>query len=284
MSGIDKLRDEQLELRVRERELLEQEQEIKVELSANRQRQAQVKSLLVTDSRTSMRLKSVSTHAGARRTLARMGAFTMSEVEAELGWDRTRVKKLLDVMLCEKPPVLKHDGRVMHRPFFRYIGPEPVGDDDPVVDRDLEAIEALREWLVTRDASGINRTFTPAQVANAIDVPRATALRACRSLVDAGMLVDEGPTSDMPIFAMAGVDVTIDEVAPVQAEKPSSQIPQIQELLTAAYEAMCDVSESNGHFSVETLDGRTILIPKKPSGREQTLQVKGRLRRAGVKV
>lgn len=282
MSHIDTLRERLVELRVDERELVEQLDAIQAKLTANRDEQTRTKHLLVTDAKTSLRLQSVTSKESARGTIARLGGFTMSEAIAELGWERPRVKKLLDAMMCEKPPTVVQDGKVGTRPFFRYAGP-PIEQADPVAERERAALEAIREWVI-----GQSTTFTPAECAAACDTTRVTALRALRSLQELGAVVDEGPTQDMPIFRVWTDEIPDVAINPpaltvVEAE-PLSKIPQINELLVAAQNAGCEIVPANGHFAIEALDGTRVIIDAKPKGRTRLLADKAKLRKLGVPV
>lgn len=282
MSRIDDMRNRQLELRVRERELIEAIEQANAELQANRAEQERIKQQIITDAQTSMRLKSVSSPQAARAVIARLGGFTMSEAVAELGWERAKVKKLLDAMLCEKPPAVVPEGKVGKRPFFRYVGPE-IEAEDPAAEREAAALEAVRDWAI--DQQGV---FSPGQCAAAVDLPRATVMRALRALTDAGMLVDEGPTVDKPLFRLASTqapDVALDrpELSVVSESEPLSKIPAIQKMLEAAQQAGAKIDSSNGHFTIETLDGRRVHIRSKPN-RQTLLEDRAKLRRVGITV
>lgn len=280
MSRIDDLRERQLELRVRERELVRQIEDATAELEANRSEQARVKHLLVTDAQTSLRLTSVSSPKTARATIAKLGGFTMSEAIAELGWDRPKVKKLLDAMLCEKPPAVVQDGKVGTKPFYRYVGPA-ITAEDPLEQRERAAVDAVREWVL-----GQTSTFTPGQGAHGVDLPRATVLRALRKLADVGLLADESPSQDMPLFRLASTqapDVAIPDLAVVEQVKVRSEIPAIQKLLEAAETAGCHIEAANGHFAIEAMDGRRVIIRSKPN-RQSLLEDRAKLRRIGITV
>lgn len=279
MSRTDSLREQVLELRIRERELTEQKTAIDSELETNRAEQARLKALLISEAKTTMRL--VTAKESARGTLARLEVFTLSEAIAELGWDKPRVKKLIDAMMCEKPPAVTPDGKLGTKPVYKYTGP-PIELTDPIEEREAAALEAVRDWIVTQTT-----VFTPGEAAAAIGLPRATTLRALRALQQTGALVDEGPTLDMPMFRRTDVeapDVAIDRPALEAVEdKEFSKIPQVQELLAAADRAGCAIEASNGHFAIEALDGRRVIVDAVPN-RKSLLEGKARLRRIGVNV
>lgn len=273
------LRDRMIELRARERELEDLAAATSAELAHNRAEQERTKRLLITDAQAGMRLKSVSTKETARATVARMGTFTFGELQSELGWEKARVKKLMDAMACEKPPAVVPDGRAMGKALFRYTGPA-IAEPDPLDQRDRAALEAISDWVRKQTT-----TFTPGEAAAACETTRTSALRALRALQSAGALVDESPTTDHPVFRREDVDVPDVALAPLpKVAEVLSKVPQINELLVAARDAGCEVTSSNGHHAVEFLDGRRVLIPAKPQGRAQMMNDKARLRRMGVNV
>lgn len=271
-----------VDLRARAKEIERLRLELDAELQDNVTEQERVQKLLVDNAKVSMRLKSVQSKETARGTLARLGLFTMSEATAELGWDAPRVRKLIEAMACEKPPAMKTAGKLGTKPMWEYVGPPIDEIADTAAEKEAAALEAVQEWVTTQ-----NTTFSPAICATAIDLPRATTLRALRALQGVGAVVDEGPTLDMPIFRRTGLelDVAIDRprVAPVVEQKVWSKIPHVQELCVAADNAGCSVDQSNGHLSIETLDGRRVHIEATPN-RRQLLEDKARLRRIGVNV
>lgn len=283
---IDDLRDRLFGLRVRERELRERQAEIERELGENLPEQERLRQLLVTDAQTSLRLKSTASKESARGTIARIGSaggFTLGEAATELGWEKPRVKKLLDAMACEVPPTIVSAGHYRRAPMFKYTGP-PISEADPMAERQAAATEKVRDWILTQ-----NTTFTPAECAAACDITRTDALRALRALQTLDVVGDEGPTQDMPLFVRTGVDapdIAVDRpaIAAAPTSEPLSKIPVIQALIDACDRAHAEVYASNGHFSVETLDGRRAIIPGKPGSRNEMLQAKARLRRIGIQV
>jgi hypothetical protein len=277
VSTKERLRDRMIDLRATERELQRAIDETKAVLEANRAEQEQVKHLLTTAAETSLRLPVDGTRAG-RRVLAGLGTFTMSNAKGVLGWKQADVKKLIELLEIEKPPAIERLGAFEGQRMFRYIGP-PV-EDDPVADAESVGQDRVREWALAQKMK-----FTPGEAARACDTSRTTALRMLRHMQTAGALVDEGPTQDMPIFGVAGKDGKVIEpprLTVVESEpRVSSPIPQIQEMLTAAYAAGLDVGESHNHFTIESPDSR-VLVSKKFQGRQQLMEDRARVRRLGA--
>lgn len=277
--SVEEQRTEMLELRVAERELVAQIEEMTAKLQANRARQARLKAILVTRAKASIGLQSVSSEAAARAAIAKMSTFTRSEAAAELGWPQAKTTKFLKKLIAGQ--ILEQIGKIGADPRFHYTG--PVIEHDPEAERKAQreaaALVAVRDWALEH-----RLPFTPSQAAAGADVPRPTALRALRVLQEAGVLADEGPTEDMPLFVIAGSQpVALPEVT-VDIQRVSSKIPAIQELLDAAYAASCDVAGANGHFAVTSMDGERVIIDAQPKGRERLLADKAKLRRIGVNV
>lgn len=277
----ERLRTEVLELRVRERELVADLEELGAELEANRDRQGQLKALLVNAGKADLRLQSVGSDISAQAAMARMGAFTKSEAIAELGWESRKTTALIKRLVAGK--VLEPIGRIGTDPRFRYVGPI-VEEPDPEVEaqkqRDQAAFDALQQWALSQTIP-----FTPSQAAAGADVPRPTALRILRVLQESGALTDEGPTDDMPLFAVAGsAPVSTPPPQKIEVQRVTSKIPAISEMIEAAYAASCDVSEANGHLAVTAMDGQRAIIDSVPKGRSGVLRDKAKLRRIGVNV
>lgn len=276
------LRDRLLALRHRARELEEAMTAATKELDENLAEQKRVKHLLVTDVKTNAPLPTTGAQAG-RRVLSQLGTFTLPLAQSRLGWKRSEVKVLVDAMECEVPPSLERLGKFEGQQMFRYTGP-PIASD-PETDRAEAEYESLKAWALSRTT-----TFTPAQAAAACDTSRAAALRALRQLQEAGSLTDRGPTQDMPLFVVTGIDVPDPGRPPtltiVESEEPRefSKIPQIQELLAAADAAGLTVTSTDRHHAVEALDGDRVVFDVKPQGREAMLALRGRIRRMGAKL
>lgn len=278
------LRDRLLALRHRERELEETARATAAELEDNRAEQGRVKHLLTTDTKTAVRLPTSGPRAG-RRVLAQLGVFTLPLAQTRLGWSRKELKTLIDAMECESPPALERLERFEGKQMFRYVG--PTIDSDPEVDRAEAEYESLKAWALSQTT-----TFTPAQGAAACDTSKTAALRAFRQLQEGGALVDRGPTQDMPLFAVTGVDVPDPAQPPIAVVKEDngdeppefSKIPQIQELLAAAHIAGLQVTTTGRHHAVEALDGQRVVFDIKPQGREAMLALRGKIRRMGVKL
>lgn len=275
------LRDRMLDLRAAHREMTETVKDLTARLAENEVEQARVKAMLHAEAKSEIGGVASST-LSARNTIAQMGTFTMSEAIANLGWDRPRVKKLLDAMMCEKPPVVISAGRAFGQAVFKYAG-EPVQQLDPVAEREAAALEKVREWAIAQTSA-----FTPGEAAAACGMPRASALRALRALQQTGAIDDEGPTQDMPIFRVHGVEIpevtiTAPALSIVDAEQ-LSKVPEINTILVAAREAGCDITSSNGHHAIEFLDGERVIIPAKPRGAQRMREDKAKLRSRGVNV
>lgn len=274
------LRDRMLDLRAAHREMTEQVKDLTARLAENETEQARVKAMLQAEAKSEIGGVATST-LSARNTIAQMGTFTMSEAIAKLGWERPRVKKLLDAMMCEKPPAVVPAGRAFGQAVFKYAG-EPVQQLDPVAEREAAALEKVREWAIAQTSA-----FTPGEAAAACGMPRASALRALRALQQTGAIDDEGPTQDMPIFRVHGVEIPDVVIAPaltlVDAEQ-LSKVPEINAILVAARDAGCDVTSSNGHHAIEFLDGDRVIIPAKPRGAQRMREDKAKLRSRGVNV
>lgn len=275
------LRDRLLALRHRERELEETASATAAELKENHAEQERVKHLLVSDVKTNVRVPTTGPRAG-RRVLSQLGTFTMPLAQRRLGWSRAELKTLMDAMECEMPPSLERLGKFESQQMFRYIGP-PISSD-PEVERAEAEYESLKAWALSQTS-----TFTPAQGAAACDTSKSAALRAFRQLQDGGSLTDRGPTTDMPIFAVTGVDVPDPAQPPavtvVADAEPTvfSKIPQIQELLAAADAAGLQITTTDRHHAVESLDDR-VVFDVKPQSREKMLALRGKIRRMGAKL
>jgi hypothetical protein len=273
-------RTELLELRVAERELVAQIEKATATLQANRARQARLKALLVSSAKTSIGLQSVSTEGAARAAIAKMGTFTRSEAMAELGWPQAKTTRFLKKLIGGQ--ILEPKGKIGGEPRYHYTGPQV--EYDPEAERkaarEAAALVAVRDWALSHKLP-----FTPSQAAAGADVPRPTALRQLRALQAAGVLDDQGPTEDMPLFVVAGSEpVALPEAKPVEVHRVTSKIPATQELLDAAYAANCDVAGGNGHIAITSLDGDRVIIAATPQGRERLLADKAKLRRIGVDV
>lgn len=275
----DELRDKAVELRVRERELVAQLETLTIELTHNRAEQERVKAMLLTDAKTAMRLQSVTSPRTARAILAQLSEFTEQEACTELGWKPAQFRKLRDLMACEKPPALVDGGRALGHKMYRYEG--PAIEIDPEAERLAVELETVRAWAVTQTTA-----FTPGQAAAATSVARSSARNALTQLEAMGVLVNEGPTPDMPMFSVAGVkapDVVAASQDTAALTRCSSKIPAIQALLDAAYDAGADVTESDEHFAIEVADRGRVVTSKKMI-RGEFMQDKARLRRMGLKV
>lgn len=277
----DPLRDQVVALRQREREIRDELAALTSELEHNETEQRRLKHLLVTDTQTHVRLPT-STPRSARRVLYEMGSFTISFAAKRLGWTEKQLKELVKIMECEKPPALERTGKYGGQVVFAYTG--PAIDDDPSAERAAAQYEALRQWALMQTT-----TFTPAQGAAVCETKKSVALQAFRLMQEAGTLEDRGPTQDMPIFAVVGLDAP--ELLPpkltvVQDDEPKvwSKIPQVQELLEACDKGDLAISETDKHWAVENLDGTRVVFDKKPQNREAMLQLRGRLRRMGAKL
>lgn len=277
----DPLRDQVLALRQREREIRDEQAALSAELEHNESEQRRLKHLLVTDAQTHVRLPT-STPRSARRLLYEMDTWTIGFAAKKLGWTEKQLKELVKIMECEKPPALERVGRYGGQITFKYTGP-PI-EDDPQAEQAAAQYEALRQWALMQTT-----TFTPAQGAAVCDTKKSVALQAFRLLQEAGALEDRGPTQDMPIFAVVGIDapeLTPPMLTVVQDDEPKvwSKIPQVQEVLAACHKGDLAISGTDKHWAVENLDGTRVVFDKKPPNREEMLQLRGRLRRMGAKL
>lgn len=281
----EQLRDEQVDLRERERELVEQikqaEQQItdaKRELEANRARQGHIKTLLVQVGRARAHVPA-SGPRSARRTLARMETFTVSEAMSRLRWKRPEVDELLKVMLSEVPPSLAKGSRSMGGVPYKYIGP-PVDSDG---EREDTALDAVHAWLTDLEP-GVR--VTPGSAAVGAGINRADARVALQRIAATDMLTDLSPSEDRPMYERAGRDATAipDLPAAPEAREPASKIPGIQQMLDAAKVAGFGVTESTKHFAIEAHDGERLIVSTKYEGREKELKDRAWLRSHGADI
>lgn len=270
-------RGRMIELRAAERDLVATIQQATQELEANRAEQAHVQHLLVTDTQTSIKLPA-SNPRSARRTLARLGTFTMSEAQAKLGWKRPKVKELIEIIETETPPVLERRGTFERERVFQWIG-QPI-EDDPAADLEAAGQEAVREW-----ARAQRTRFTPGEAARACDTTRTTALRMLRHLESLGALVDESPTADMVIFAPAvnGTVAEAPQLHVVSEPEVFSRVPEIQEILAAAKAAGFEITSSEKFHAVESPTTR-VVIPTTPQSKRQMLEDRAKIRRMGAQL
>lgn len=279
----DPLRDEGVELRGEERELMQQMEIIAGRLEANRARQEQVKRLILTAAKQRERVPAGSV-TSARRTVAKMGVMTKSEVASRLSWPMAKVNELFDLMMCEVPPALERGGRAMGKQLFRYTGPAIT--HDPAAERQEVTLELVQTW-VAQQAPGDR--ITPGRAAGAVNVPRADATRALRHLASVGALTDISPAADRPTFVREAEDMP-DLIPPPPPAKagaangraPRSRIPAIQELLDVADQAGFDITEGSAHYAIESLDGDQLVIKAKFEGNDVYRRHRAWLRRHGA--
>lgn len=282
MSAREVRRDRILELRVQERDLVQAIDSLTEQLKANRAEQAQQNALLLKEAKRELRGPPVVTSSAGRSTLAKLRVFTIGNATARLGWKRADVKKLVEVMLCEQPPSLEDVGPFEGSRAYRYIGP-PIAHD-PVAEQSAVEFEKMKEWALSKSVA-----FTPGECGAACGVTRAVALRALLHLAQLGVLVDDSPTADMPIFVVPdkeAPDVPSPpalQIVPPPQERVFSRVPEIQQMLAAAHAAGLEVTETGKTFAIEGPTGR-VLIPSLPQGRKEMLDARASIRRMGAKL
>jgi hypothetical protein len=280
VSQKERLRGLMVELRAAERDLVADQERIALELADNRAKQREITQQLVTSPETTLRLPAVSSPQRARAILARLRVFTVGQAQTRVGWERAKLMTLFEKMLSEKPPTLEKAGRYEGQPTYRYVGP-PI-EVEPVAEPVATEYETIREWALKRKTK-----FSPGEAAAACGATRTATLDALRRLEKVGALVDKGPTWDHPLFAVADAGVPAGlEVVQLKAEEPEqevwSRVPQIQEMLEAAHAAGLDITPTDDHFAVSDLEGRTVIVPATPKGRERMVRDRAALRRMGV--
>lgn len=197
------LRERVVTLTATERELTEEAARIEGELARVRDELVLTKQQLTDEAKQAMKLEKLPTHA-ARDAVIRLQGFVMNTLEVELGGDKKRAQAIVNAMLCEKPPTLK-ESRLGSRKFFEYIGPPPRPSRDRSeieAERRATAAIRLRDWAVEQED-----VFTPGQAAAAVEMPRQDAYDGLMSLVDQGILTNESPTPDMPMFGYSSAPV-----------------------------------------------------------------------------
>lgn len=267
-------------------ELEQEREELEQRREANRAEQTRVAQMLTNEVRAEFRLPPTISTPAARATLARLRAFTVTSAMAALGWKRKQVKDLIDAMECEVPPTIERLDNFEGQRVYRILANEEEEQEEEVerqeeVERDATSYERMLHWV--RRQRG---TFSPGQCAAANDVSRLEAIRALHHMADAGIVDDQGPTEDMPIFTVVDAEVPEPPPPPPPAEpevKRHSKIPEIQAMLEAAEKAGLAVTSTNEHHVVEGPDGR-VVIPDKVTNRKQVLQDKARIRRMGAKL
>lgn len=183
----------------------------------------------------------------------------------------------------------------------------PARPEDKQVEGDAtvgsEALARVRDVVVKeRDM------FSPRLVAEKALVTRDTAIAALRILESRGVVTDESPTPDMPLFAYSppkdpGAAAKADMArrkaesaqktgnggsAPVAGtgKGVKANNPEVQGLIAAAQREGAVVTHApNGHFEVklpESLGGKRVLISATPSNARTVMNDRARLRRAGL--
>lgn len=297
---IEDLRQRVVDLTAQEKGLLEEQQVLQGQLADLRAKLEHVKATLIEEAKRDTRLRHM--QESARATVIRLHMFTDSELVAELG-DKTRAKKILAAMLCEKPPLLKI-GRLGTRKLYEYVGEiKQVPRDAIELERDrvANALERLRDWVVNQEG-----VFTPAQAAFAAEVDRTQALQSLRALADLGIVSDQSPAADRPMFAYnsatvsdlaaqrdaktarqraASVAVAGEQEIAGTGKKISVSNKELQALINAALKAGATVSHAaNGHFAVEYEGMRRVLISSTPRNARSVMNDRARLRKAGIAV
>lgn len=292
---------ERLRANAAERQRLrEEETTLAAELARVQADHALAKENLIEEAKRDTRLRFMPDEA-PRHVIARLGTFVMGELVAELDGDKKKAKRVVDALLAGKPPLLTVD-RLGRQKLYTYAGPppEPKPADAATEARRqrAKALERVRDWVVMQAD-----VFTPAQAAFAAELDRDEALELLRKLADTGVVSDESPTADMPLFRYDATPVA-DLAAQRDAKRQREQQVRerstpvagtgrglragnkdVQGLIDAAIAAGASVTRAGSdHFAVEYPGAGRVIIASTPSSQRTIHRDRAKLRSAGIAI